>query len=84
MSWTIHWSDQGLSDLGNLDRPVSQRVVKKLESVVVDPERYFARLKGGDDYKLRIGDYRVLAELDHANRRLTISKVGHRSNVYER
>ena len=84
MPWRIDWSDRGLRDLADLDRSVASRVVVKLETIRETPERFFSRLKGGDDYKLRIGDYRVVAELNHATRTISISRVGHRSTIYDR
>jgi len=82
--WAIKWSQRALKDLQALDVLVARRVVKKLEQAASDPRRFFERLAGGDDYKLRIGDYRLLALLSHDTRTVLVQAVDHRSRVYER
>jgi mRNA-degrading endonuclease RelE of RelBE toxin-antitoxin system len=39
---------------------------------------------GSEDYKLRIGDYRLLAVLAREARTIIVERVGHRSRIYER
>ena len=34
------------------------------------------------DYRLRIGNYRVLFDVDWKNNEIQILKIGHRSNIY--
>ncbi len=84
MPWRIQWTDQAIRDLSRLDRPVARRIVSKLEQAARDPLRYFSRLVGGDDYKLRIGDYRLLALLSHETTTILVERVDHRSRVYRR
>ncbi len=84
MPWQISWSDQAVRDLATLDRAAARRIVTKREIVSANPRRRFVRLVGADECKLRVGDYRVLAELDHATKRIMVSRVGHRSKVYQR
>ncbi|MBI2047005.1 type II toxin-antitoxin system RelE/ParE family toxin [Candidatus Pacearchaeota archaeon] len=33
--------------------------------------------------KLRIGDYRLVVDIDKANQTINILKIGHRKNIYE-
>jgi len=84
MPWRIKWTDQAVRDLSGLDRPVAQRIVSKLEQAARDPLRFFSRLVGGDDYKLRVGDYRLLALLSHETETILVERVDHRSRVYRR
>jgi len=70
--------------LSRLDRPVARRIVAKLEQAAGNPDRYFRRLVASDDYKLRVGDYRLLAILSHETRTIFVERVDHRSRVYER
>jgi mRNA-degrading endonuclease RelE of RelBE toxin-antitoxin system len=55
-----------------------------LEIAASNPERHFSRLAGSDDYKLRIGDYRLLAALSRATETVLVERVDHRSRVYDR
>jgi len=45
----------------------------------INPFHYFERLAGRNEYKLRVGDYRVIAEIGD---NIHIILIGHRKNVY--
>jgi mRNA interferase RelE/StbE len=84
MPWSIRWSDAAVRDLQRLERGVAQRVVSRLEQAAENPEHFFVRLVGSDDYKLRVGPYRLLAVLSHSEQAILVERVDHRSRVYER
>lgn len=56
----------------------------KLTDAAKDPAASFVRLQGADEWKLRVGDYQVLAYLSFEERRVTIARVLHRSVAYKR
>ncbi|MCI4373738.1 MAG: type II toxin-antitoxin system RelE/ParE family toxin [Thermoplasmata archaeon] len=78
------WSETAYRDLERLDPGVARRVIKRLETAASSPERYFERLAGSGDHKLRIGDYRLLAALSRATRTVLVERVDHRSRIYDR
>jgi mRNA-degrading endonuclease RelE of RelBE toxin-antitoxin system len=55
-----------------------------LERAATNPSHYFEGLKGSDDRKLRVGDYRLLATLSAARELITVERVDHRHRVYQR
>ncbi len=69
--------------LASLQKPLAIRIYKKLETAKADPFRYFERLAGRTDYKLRVGDYRAIADINAGLQRIDVTKIGHRKNVYE-
>ncbi|HEX9709577.1 MAG TPA: type II toxin-antitoxin system RelE/ParE family toxin [Candidatus Thermoplasmatota archaeon] len=83
-AWRVEWAETALRDLFRLDRPVARRIVSKLERAATDPSRFFERLTGSADYKLRVGDYRLLALISHEDRIIYVERVGHRSTIYDR
>jgi len=46
--------------------------------------RYFSRLVAADEYKLRVGDYRLLAAFDGVSETILIERVDDRSRIYAR
>ena len=40
------------------------------------------KLSGRDEYRLHVGDYRVLYTIDDRNREVIVFAVGHRGKVY--
>ncbi len=84
MAWKLVWSSDAASFMSRIEQPESQRISDKLESTLSNPQHYFKRLSGEDDYKLRIGDYRALVLILHAEQTIFVEKVDHRKRVYKR
>ena len=83
-SWRVEWAETAIRDLGRLDKAVARRIMAKLEQAAPNPTRFFERQVGSADYKLRVGDYRLLALLAHEDHIIFIEKVDHRKRVYDR
>ncbi len=81
--FTIEYSEESLSQLKKLDKAVIKRIISKIESTKSNPGTFFKRLTGRPEYKLRIGDYRVIADIDYNRKTVFVRSVGHRKNVYE-
>lgn len=65
-----------------MDRPVRDRIARKLQIVAGNPARYLTRLSSVEAYKLRVGDYRAIVDVDWQREVLYVLSVGHRSTVY--
>ena len=70
--------------LNNLEKAIRERIFKKIISTKQNPFHYFERLEGREDYKLRVGDYRVIADINQKEKRIQITLIGHRKNIYKR
>lgn len=66
-----------------LDVLLRKRILKVLERVRFRPFSYFKKLVGKDAYKLRVGDYRVIADIKGNKLVILLLKVGHRKNIYK-
>ena len=84
MAWKISWSSEATRFLSKMEKTDARRLVKKIEDAAEDPRRYFSQLAGQDDYKLRVGDHRILVLLLHAETTIFIEKIGHRKNIYKK
>jgi len=60
------------------------RVKKKLETASQEPFLYFERLKGQELFKLRIGKYRIIAQISPAKKQITLLSIGLRKNIYDK
>jgi len=70
-------------EMDKLPEAVHSRVSKRILSLQDNPRpRGIKRLSGGEEYRLRIGDYRALYTIDDTNLIVTIFAVGHRREVY--
>lgn len=82
MKWDVRWMDVARRDLRGLPTQIQHRVARKVEASREDPLRYYERLTAAGVWRLRVGDYRVLADLHARERRIDILAIGHRRNVY--
>ena len=66
-----------------LDPQVQRRIVSKVEEMDHQLRTWrHERLQGRSEYKLRVGDWRVLYDFDLATSRLLLLTVRHRREVY--
>lgn len=84
MAYTIKWHPRTEEFLSKCDPTVSDRIVKRVDSIKNDPliyVDYYADLKMS---KLRVGDWRVFMDIDPKNKVMEILFIGHRGQVYKR
>lgn len=84
MAWSIRWLPPAERDFATLERHVATRVMARLEAAAQNPFRFFSRLKGREEYTLRVGDYRVLVLIIPSDRVVFVQTVDHRSTVYRK
>ena len=78
----IEWKEHALQNIEKLENSISRRIVKKVEELSENPfSKDIKRLKGSDDFRLRVGDYRVIFSIE--KEAIIILKVGHRKNIYD-
>ena len=83
MRWQVRLSDEAIRELSNLDAQQAQRIITKLSQAAENPQHFLKRLSGQDDFKLRAGDYRIIAVLIHSENVVFVEKIGHRKNIYK-
>lgn len=83
MSFEILWSDTAIKQLKKLDRSVAKRVFRAVSQFKERPFRHIIKIVNSDYYRLRVGDYRVILDLQKRAFRILIVKVGHRSRIYK-
>jgi len=82
--YTVGYDEEALENLEKLEKKIRKRIFEKISSTKENPFHYFERLTGRNDYKLRVGDYRVIADIDEKTCKISILFVDHRKNVYKK
>lgn len=60
-----------------------RRIVRRIEGLSVTPKPPGCeKLLGGDQYRIRQGDYRVIYLVSDERREVIVFKIGHRREVY--
>ena len=87
MAWTVEVSDVAERQLRKLDRPVQKRIVDWLCDRIEgckNPRHFGEPLKGGRAglWRYRIGDFRVLCDIQDERLIVLVLTIGHRREVY--
>jgi len=82
MTYEIIFSDRALRQLKKLEKNMQERIISVLERIRVRPEAYVTKLVRDPGYKLRVGNYRVIMDIENEMLRILVLKVGHRKNIY--
>ncbi|MBS3052697.1 MAG: type II toxin-antitoxin system RelE/ParE family toxin [Candidatus Aenigmarchaeota archaeon] len=81
--YEVIFDEVAIEFLNKLPNDLKERIFKKILSTKHNPFHFFERLEGRKDYKLRVGDYRVIADIDQKTKRIEIAVIGHRRNIYK-
>lgn len=81
MKYAIEFKPGALKDLKKLNKQDAQHIVEKIESMEKGLSGDVKRLTNfTPEYRLRVGDYRVLFEFEGES--IVIYRVKHRKEVY--
>lgn len=80
--YEVIFSNTAKRHLAKLDKNMQNRVIAKLERIRIRPESYVTKLVGDSGYKLRVGDYRVIMDINKGKLSILVIKIGHRRNIY--
>jgi mRNA interferase RelE/StbE len=71
-------------ELDKLPPPQAERILKRIENLISNPRPVGSvKLKGNDDlWRVRVGDYRVIYQIDDRKMLIDISIIRHRRDVY--
>ena len=82
--YEVVFDNAAIDFINKLPKPLKHRIFNKVISTKENPFHFFERLKGRKDYKLRIGDYRAIADIDVNAGKISVTLIGHRRDIYKR
>ncbi len=88
MGWRIEFHPQAEKELAKLDREVARKIIRFLRERVAqleDPRSLGEALKGpelGRFWKYRMGDYRLICDIQDQRVTILVIRIGHRRDVY--
>ena len=80
--YEIILSDKAKRQLQKLSKEIRDRIGSAIERIKIRPEAYVKRLVGVPYYSLRVGDYRVILNIQQNKLIIFVIEIGHRKNVY--
>jgi mRNA interferase RelE/StbE len=87
LAWTIEYNDTAKRQLKKLDRQVAKRIADFLDhrlAVMENPRKIGQALSGAlsEYWRYRVGDYRILCDIQDSRLVVLVIEVGHRGDVY--
>ena len=88
LAWRIEFEGAALKELAKLEKQVARRILGFLRervAVLDDPRSVGEALKGsrlGEFWKYRVGDYRIITNIEDGVMRILVLKIGNRRDVY--
>jgi len=88
MAWRIEIERSAERELQNLGHEAARRILRFLHDRVApldDPRAIGEALKGsklGEFWKYRVGDYRIIADIDDKAIRIIVIRIGNRREIY--
>jgi mRNA interferase RelE/StbE len=86
--WQIKFDEASKKDLEKLDKQIARRIIKFLRervAVLDDPRSIGEALKSSElseFWKYRVGNYRIISNIEDNALRIFVVKIGNRREVY--
>ncbi|MDI6916684.1 MAG: type II toxin-antitoxin system RelE/ParE family toxin [Thermoplasmatales archaeon] len=84
MKYNIIFMPTAKKRLEALEKMVRKRILKKLLSIEEEPKKYLKRLTRINAYKLRIGKYRIIMDMDENKKVINVLTLGIRKQMYKK
>lgn len=84
MTWKIEFEANAKKALNKLPLVAQRRIVRALDDLALDPyaSPHVKALQGREGYRLRVGDYRVVYNLEKGRLVIRIVRVAQRGAAY--
>ena len=87
MAWTIEYTDTAKSLLRKLDKPTARRIVDYMDKRIAPLDDLHSTGKAltgplGNLWRYRVGDCRVICDIQDGAMRVLVVRLGNRKEVY--
>jgi mRNA interferase RelE/StbE len=87
LAWTLEFVPDAAKELKKLGRAEAGRIIRTLEDRIAcleNPRTLGAPLTGDHAgyWRWRVGDYRIVAQIEDERVRILVIRIGHRREVY--
>jgi mRNA interferase RelE/StbE len=84
MNYSVFIERYAQKQILKLDKKAIPIIKDAIAGLAEDPRPHgFKKLKGEEAYRIRVGDYRIIYEINDRKIIVTIVSVGHRKNIYK-
>lgn len=81
--YELIYAAYAFKQLQKLPKEIQQRILAALERCRIRPQAYLQRVVSSPQYRLRVGDYRIIVDLHDGKLQILVLTIGHRKNIYK-
>jgi len=82
LKYDIKIEKRALKFLKNIDKKTQSKIVEKIYALSENPYQNSKKLVGREAYRIRVGNYRVIYEIDDNSVKIFVINIGHRKDIY--
>jgi mRNA interferase RelE/StbE len=84
VKYGIEVKKSAAKELKQIARPDQKRIIKAIDNLAENlPNPDITKMKGNNPFhKIRVGDYRIIYEIQNDILMILIIKIGHRKDIY--
>jgi len=83
MKFKIIWSKTALKQMERIPRPISKRIYLGVGQLTTNPYRHIKKIVNSKYFRLRVGDYRIILDVENNKLQIMVVNVGHRKKIYK-
>ncbi|MDC8453184.1 MAG: type II toxin-antitoxin system RelE/ParE family toxin [Candidatus Nitrosotalea sp.] len=84
MSWEVIWSEKSVKQLEKIDKKNAKKIYELVLDSIEDPFRAVMKLTNSPFYRLRVGNYRVILDLQQGKMIIFVVETDHRGKIYKK
>lgn len=84
MSYLVKLNKQPIKFLKSIPVELKKQILNKLNKLKEDPFYYLEHFEGESYYKLRIGNYRALVDINFKEKEIYVRLIQHRKKIYKK
>jgi mRNA interferase RelE/StbE len=83
--YSVILSNSAKKTLSKLPNEVVKKILDALEDLVEDPRPMgYIQLKGRSSFRIRLGNYRIIYEINDGELKIMVVEIGNRKEIYKK
>ncbi len=83
MTWSVLWSFRSVRQLKKLDKKQARRIKDAVLEITDNPFVAVRKLSDSAFFRMRVGNYRVIMDLQQGKMIIFVVEVDHRRRIYD-
>ena len=82
MKYELKIQKNAQKSLAKISEPFQTKIINKIYSLADDPYYNSKKLVGREAYRIRVGNYKIIYEINNNELIVLVVNIGHRKDIY--